>query len=325
MSERRAPSRKVLLLVLGLLALPPTALLAQWLVLRVQDATNGTVVTSGERRTYLLHVPETLDPDRPAPLVISLHGGALTATRQRDITGWNEVADREGFLVVYPSGRPVFGSGPRGWAAVEPGPVVEADVRFIADLLDQIEASHRIDPRRIYVDGLSNGGAFAFVLSCMLGDRIAAVGTVAAAHLLPDTWCDEQRQASARPVPGLAFHGTEDRLVPYLGGRSWVSPRPFPDARDWATSWARRNGCLETPQETDVADDVTRWIFPDCSRNATVELYTVHEGGHTWPGGGPHPTWLVGHTTHSISASELLWRFYLEHPLPAGTDGAPGP
>ena len=199
MSERRSHAR--LLLVLGLLAVPPAALLVQSIALRAQHATNGTVVSSGKTRTYLLHVPETADPDRAVPLVVSFHGGALTAARQRDLTRWNEVADREGFLVVYPSGKPVFGNGPRDWNAVDPGTEVDVDVRFIGDLLDQLEATHRIDPRRIYVDGLSNGGAFAFALSCLLSDRIAAVGTVAAAHTLPPTWCDEQRPASARPRP----------------------------------------------------------------------------------------------------------------------------
>src|SRR5947209_15439212 len=87
------------------------------------------------------------------------------------------------------------------------------DVRFISELIDTLRAAYNIDPTRIYANGLSIGGGMAFVLSCTLSDRIAAVGMVAAAQSLPSSWCTDHR-----PVPMIAFHGTADPIVPYQGG-----------------------------------------------------------------------------------------------------------
>src|SRR3989449_5747558 len=94
------------------------------------------------------------------------------------------------------------------------------DVRFISALIDTLEAAYNIDPTRIYANGVSNGGGMAFVLSCTLSDRIAAVGMVAAAQSLPWSWCTDRR-----PVPMIAFHGTADPIAPYSGGRSAGPPR----------------------------------------------------------------------------------------------------
>ena len=64
-----------------------------------------------------------------------------------------------------------------------------------------------------------------------------------------------------------------------------------------------------------VAADVTRTEYTKCAGNATVVLYTIEGGGHTWPGGGPLPEWFVGPTTHSIDASSVMWEFFKDHPL----------
>ena len=79
----------------------------------VANRSNGTIVSSGEEREYVLDVPRSYDRARPAPLVISLHGAGLWGAAQKDISQWNEVAERDGFIVVYPSGH--GGAGPRAW------------------------------------------------------------------------------------------------------------------------------------------------------------------------------------------------------------------
>jgi hypothetical protein len=127
----------------------------------------------GRPAQYLLYVPKSYDPARPTPLVISLHGGAMWPAGQMEVSRWNAVADAQGFIVVYPAGS---GSGRmRVWhMGSEPGGL--AEVRFISDLIDALQARYNIDPRRVYADGLSNGGGMAFVLSCTLSDRIARSG-----------------------------------------------------------------------------------------------------------------------------------------------------
>ena len=268
---------------------------------------NGSFVSSGEKREYLLYVPRSYDRRRPTPLVISMHGAGLWGAAQKETSLWNDLADEQRIIVVYPSG--VGGKGVRVWRA-ELGAGLKKDVRFLTELIDTLKASYNIDSTRIYANGLSNGGGMSFVLSCTLSDRIAAVGMVAAAQTMPWSWCTDKR-----PVPMIDFHGTADPDVPYNGGPSWISPRPFPNVPRWAANWARRNGCGPNPVESTVAADVTRREYTSCADNAAVVLYTIRGGGHTWPGGTPLPEWFVGRTSRSIDATRLMWAFFSDHPL----------
>lgn len=293
--------------MLILLALPALFALFEAISTFARNRNNGTLISSGLKREYLLYVPTSYDSAKPSPLVISMHGAAGWPAQQRELSEWNRLADREGFLVVYPAG--IEGTGPRVWH-VDRGDGLEKDVRFIADLIDKIAADYNIDRTRIYANGMSNGGGMSFVLSCTMSARIAAVGLVASAQTLPWSWCTDPR-----PVPMIAFHGDADPLVPYHGGVSWGAPKPFPDITVWAAKWARRNRCQPNAIETRVTSDVMRREFTHCAGDAAVILYTIEDGGHTWPGGGPLPEWGVGRTTHSIDASAVVWSFFRAHPL----------
>lgn len=274
---------------------------------------SGMIVSSGQRREFLIHVPPSYDRSRPTPLVISMHAAAMWPAAQMELSRWNKVADENGFIVVYPSGTTLRGGGtgvlPKVWLLGRE-PSVAANVRFISDLIDRLQANYNIDPTRIYANGFSNGGAMVFVLSCRLSLRIAAVGTVSAAQdQQPWSWC-----ANSRPVPLINFHGTAD-LVPYEGGKVRASKRPFPGVRDWTASWARRNRCSPQPVETAIAPDVVRLEYANCADRAAVVLFTIRGGGHAWPGGEPMPEWICGRTTRSIDATRLMWSFFREHPL----------
>ncbi|MEP7325859.1 MAG: PHB depolymerase family esterase [Gemmatimonadota bacterium] len=303
-------SRKLVLgSVLALLGLPVVLALTEAVSFQVRNRSNGAFVSSGRKREYLLYVPRSYDRAKPTPLVISLHGAAMWGAAQKETSQWNLVADAHGFIVVYPSG--AEGSGPRVWH-MDSVPGSMKDIKFIAELIDTLEASYNIDPARIYANGLSNGGGMAFVLSCTLSDRIAAVGMVGAAQFLPFNWCPDRRA-----VPMIAFHGTADRQVPYNGG---PSPDPairvaFPAVRVWTADWARRNRCAPNPTDSAVAADVTSRTYRDCADDAAVVLYSIEGGGHTWPGGTPLPEWFVGRTSNSIDATSEMWAFFREHPL----------
>jgi len=293
-----------------LLAAPVALAVVLCVSFYARNRDTGGFVSSGEERTYRLYVPKSYDPARPTPLVISMHGGGLWGAAQMEMSQWNAVADDQGLLVVYPSG--AGGGGPRAWRVGAVGGDRSArDVRFIAELIDTLEVSYNIDPKRIYADGLSNGGGMAFLLSCTMSDRIAAVGLVASAQFLPWSACKDQRA-----VPMIAFHGTDDRFTPYHGGRSWVArDHVFPSIPGFTASWARRNQCGAKPVESAVAADVTRLEYAGCADGADVVLYTIHGGGHTWPGGGPLPEWFAGPTSTSVDASRQAWAFFQAHSL----------
>ena len=301
-------SRKMVIrAVLVILGLPVALALIEAVSFHVLNWNNGTIVSSGLKREYLLYVPRGYDRTKPTPLVISMHAAGLWPAAQRETSQWNKVAERQGFIAVYPSG--AGGAGPRIWH-VDHGAGLMRDVRFISELIDTLKAAYNIDPTRIYANGLSNGGGMAFVLSCTLSDRIAAVGMVAAAQLLPWSWCTDHR-----PVPMIEFHGTADPVTPYNGGRTWVAPEPFPSIPTWTANWARRNRCGTNPVESVVAADVTRLEYTNCADDAAVVLYRVQGGGHSWPGGKPLPEWLVGSTSNGVDATSQMWAFFREHPL----------
>jgi len=292
--------RKIVIsVVLVIIGLPIVLGLVIVGAVSVLDRTNGTIVSSGHKREYLLYVPKSYDRGKPTPLVISLHAAMNWPAFQRNLTHWDKLADENGFLVVYPGGT---GTGPKAWFMDGyRNPSMMPDVRFISGLIDTLEAAYTIDRTRIYADGMSNGGGMAFVLSCTLSHRIAAIGAVSAAQSLPWSWC-----ADSTPVPMIAFHGTADPVVPYDGGKKWIAPLPFPSVRAWVGSWARRNRCGPTPVDSAVAADVTRTEYTHCADDAAVVLYTMRGAGHQWYGGKPLPRWLVGPMSNSVDVTSLL-------------------
>jgi polyhydroxybutyrate depolymerase len=267
----------------------------------VIQGANGRIVSGGEIRRYLLHVPPGYDPALPTPLVLSIHGFAEWPTHQAKISHWNQLADEENFIVVYPAGT----GFPKRWRSNGGD---DTDAQFIADLIEQLQAEYNIDPNRIYANGLSNGGGMSFLLSCQLSDRIAAFGGVAGAYLLPWEACQP-----VRPVPAILFHGNADPVVPFEGGPSRSFDIPFPVINDWVGILAERSGCEAVPDALPQQGEVSGVRYSGCT--ADVVYYTIAGGGHTWPGGGDMPRWLVGHTTRDIDATRLMWDFFVQHPL----------
>jgi polyhydroxybutyrate depolymerase len=292
--------------VLLAMGLPAALILTALACCAILDRTNGTIVSSGVTRRYQIYVPPSYDSSKATPVVISLHGAATWPAFQMHLSRWNDLAAQYGFIAVYPAGSGAFlgglGRGPMIW------PGAPRDVRFIADLIDKLEADYHADSNRIYVDGMSNGGGMAFELSCRLSSRIAAMGAVAGAQRA--VWqCRDDT-----PVPTVAFHGTADRLAPYYGRGSPIAPVALSGIPAWTARVAQRNQCTGGPTDTRVTPNVRRLAYSGCAHNADVALYTIEGGGHTWPGGMQLPEWFVGPTTEEISASGLMWEFFVQHP-----------
>ena len=274
-------------------------------VIRLLDRTNGSIVSGGRTRRYLVHVPPSYDRTKPMPLVISMHGAGGWPRQQQWLSRWSDLADAQGFIVVYPAGT----GFPQIWHVFRDAGL-ERDVQFMSRMIDTLERTYNIDSTRIYANGISNGGGMAFVLSCTLSNRIAAIGLVAAAETLPWSWCEDQR-----PVPMIAFHGTADPIIPYTGGHSPLAPQTFPDVQSWVSRWAQRNRCDPAPRDASVAPDVMRREYTGCTDSDGVVLYTIRGGGHTWPGGKPLPRILAGATTREIDATREMWKFFRKHTL----------
>lgn len=278
--------------------------------LSTQFGTNGKIISSGQTRKYLIHIPDSYNPENPTPLVISIHGFVQWPANQQSVSRWNDVADENGFLVVYPKGT----GFPLRWntrPSQDGSGAMESELQFFTDLLDHLTKSYNIDPARIYVNGMSNGGGMSDLLACKLSDRIAAFGAVAGAYVYPRDDCHP-----SHPMPVIAFHGVDDQIVNYQGGASSRDDAfVFPAVEDWAAGWAELNSCSTTPEISLITNEINRTHYSGCEENAAVILYSISNGGHTWPGGRKLPVWIAGYTNPDIHASALMWEFFREYSL----------
>jgi polyhydroxybutyrate depolymerase len=273
-----------------------------------------TLTVDGREREYLLHVPQAPEGSpQERPVVLAFHGGGSNAEAMVPFCGLNEKADREGFLAVYPNGvgrveraRTWNGGNCCGYAQRR----LVDDVQFVLLLLDDLKQATPVDEKRIYATGMSNGAMMCYRLAAELSDRIAAIAPVGGPLGTEDC-------SPARPVPVCHFHGTEDQFAPYAGGRGArsLSQTDFFSVEHTIRQWVRANGCRPDPQVEDLppaVDDgtrITRATYAGGREGVEVVLYTVHGGGHTWPGRQPALQFL-GPSTRNLSANDVMWDFF---------------
>lgn len=298
--------------VLWLCAATPYAA-AQTPVAISAGAHDETLAVDGRLRHYRVYVPASADTAAPS-LLIALHGGNSNGVAFEAMTGLSALADREGFVVVYPNaiglyrGKPYWNDGRV--------PAVD-DVGFIRQLIDELAHKYRIDRARVYITGFSNGASMTNRLGVELGDKIAAIAPVAGTLGIRQV----QRWQPLRVLPVLYFHGTTDPFAYYSGGSAGTWKGSALSAPDYAAWWAQKNGCDPQPQETalpDRIDDGTSIarVAYSCPVGADVVFYSIDNGGHTWPGGAPWaPETITGKISRELDASTEMWRFFQQHRL----------
>ncbi|HAF63071.1 MAG TPA: hypothetical protein DCK95_12225 [Anaerolineaceae bacterium] len=284
-------------------------LLLAFLLYIALNHSRGVLISNGQRRKYLLHVPHTYDPSHPTALVISLHGFKDWPARQKRKSGWNKLSDEEGFIVVYPKGQGI----PFVWQMFknekEMVPSME-NVTFIADLIDHLSTKYNIDAERVYINGFSNGGGMTYMLGCLLSDRIAAIGSVSGAYLfLPE------RCKAVRPVPMIAFHGTGDKVVPYQGGTTNRSKYSFPSIPDLIAEVATKNGCERNPTVVQVQPGISMSLYANNHDRNNVVLYTLENWRHAWPNGTKKKNSITRQSQNEFSTTKIMWDFFKQHSL----------
>lgn len=184
------------------------------------------------------------------------------------------------------------------------------DVGFIDAMLDEIEREWRIDPDRIYVTGMSNGGMMAHRLGRELRHRPAAIAPVVGA-----VFGDEPMPRS--PVSAVIFNGLKDTSVPATGGmgngvgrRAWDGVPPRPNLEQGAY-WAGAARCGAEPDST-RQNRVIHWIW-SCPDGIAVELYQLEDGGHAWPGGRAGSP-MGDRPSDALDATTTMWSFFKAHP-----------
>ena len=268
----------------------------------------------GLERSYILYIPASVRQDQPAPLVFVLHGGTGNAESAIRMSGFNKVADQNGFIAVFPNGtgrlsddKLLTWNGGTCCGYAQKNDV--DDVGFIRSVIAEIETTASIDPKRIYATGMSNGGIMSYRLACEASDLFAAIAPVAGTLNFPP--CNPSESVSV-----IDFHGTADQNLPYEGGFGSESlvDVDFVSVKDSVEFWVSFNECESRPL-TDLEDTIQHDTWTGCDNTSAVELYTIIGGGHAWPGGGSG--WPGSdQPTDIISASELIWEFFAAHPKP---------
>lgn len=263
----------------------------------------------GIERRYRVYIPKSYDAEGEATsLMIVMHGAGGDGAGTEAFTGFNELAEENGFVVIYPDGLgSIWNDGRVGDSRVGS----QDDVKFIGRAISFMLQGLNIDPAKVYATGYSMGGMMSYRLACALPARIAAIASVASTfpeYLLAD--CDK-----TPPIPVLVIQGTDDPVVPWVGARGG-----YLSAINTLIFWQDHNGC-QTKNELETVDDVdpedgTRVIvegYTDCKDSADVQIYGVFNGGHTWPGHPIEAPFDLGRTSLDIDATHIISEFFREH------------
>lgn len=283
------------------------------------QAAKREVLSVGDlKRSYYLFLPKNSSPEKRLPLVIAFHGGGGKGTSFRRMSGLEKTAEEYGFAVVFPNG-----TGPLGFLAWNSGQVkcsaVEKnidDVGFVSALIDHLVAEKNIDPHRVYLTGMSNGAMMSYRVAAEIPEKIAAIAPVGGTLAIPS-------DALKLAVPIAHFHGTDDPHVPFGGGhgKHTFKGNSFASVEECLGPWKIVNNVGPDPVVTmlpDTADDGTRVeksVFASPDDPERMILFTIHGGGHTWPG---HPVSVptLGVTCKDFDVNELIWEFFRKHSRP---------
>jgi polyhydroxybutyrate depolymerase len=229
---------------------------------------------------------------------------------------FNDCADRNNFIVVYPNSLgPYWNDGRVDMNSVSFKANID-DVRFISGLIDHIASLHRVDTGRVYIAGFSNGGMMALRLGIAIPDKLTAISSVSG--LLPKHL---SYLRPARPLPVMIIQGTEDPIVPSSGGKLDGKHGEILSAVDTAAYWSARNNCaapvgVQVLPDNDPEDGTLVFqVTYTCEKaEAEVVLLTIQGGGHSWPGAKvslPSKKW--GKTCMDIDATDVIWDFFSRH------------
>ncbi len=276
-----------------------------------------SIVIAGKRRTFMRYTPNRV-LGKKTPVVFALHGAKGTADRLIGYLGLNEVADREGFVVVYPQGEKNRWNDGRAADKAGGGDVSTAnDLEFLNGLADALVAQGVADPSRVYMLGVSNGGFMAFNAACDSASRFAAYASVIASMPVEAI----AKCKPSRAVPVMMINGTADEMIRFDGGPgkfgiSGNAP-PMEVAKLFAGLAGCRNVSAMALRDADTKDGtrVSLSSWAGCVPGSGVEFYAVDGGGHQAPArskaaGGFVLDMFLGTRSHDIDTAEAAWAFF---------------
>jgi polyhydroxybutyrate depolymerase len=272
-----------------------------------------TLQHGGLSREYLVHVPARYRPGEPMPLVLSFHGGGGNMEIQANDRTYGLIshAEKAGYVAVFPNGFSRLRSGKlatwnSGLCCGQARDRNIDDVGFVRAVVADVQQRLSIDRRRIYAQGMSNGGMLSYRLACEMADTFAAIAAVAGTDGSPTC-------APSRPVSVLHIHALDDDRVLFSGGsgRASATHANFVSVPETVAKWARLNGCASPPRRVLEVPGAWCETRAPCRAGSEVQLCVTETGGHAWPGGRKVLGGEPGST--AIVANDVIWDFFSRH------------
>lgn len=276
-----------------------------------------SIQQGGLTRMYMVHVPKSYIPEKPAPMLFAIHGGGgdMAYMARDEFYGQVSQSEKRGFVVVFPNGYSKFRSGIFAtWNAGDCcGNARDQnidDVSFFRAMVANITGQMNIDRDKIYATGMSNGGMMSERLACEMADVFKAIASVAG----PD---GTKKCKPARPISILQIHAKDDDHVLFNGGagqgafRDETKVTNFTSIPETVSRWVKRDGCGEKPQRVlDVADGTYCDLYSPCEGGTQVKLCVTATGAHSWPGGAKPAGIKRKVNSQAISANDEMWKFF---------------
>lgn len=263
-------------------------------------------------RAYKLYIPSTYAGE-PAPLVVMLHGCKQNPDDFAAGTGMNALAEEQGCLVVYPAqAKNANGSNCWNWFQAGDQRRDSGEPSIIAAITQQVMRDYKVDPARVYVAGLSAGGAMAAILASEYPELYKAAGIhsglpTGAAHDVPSAFAAMSNGAAAgvlkaktgATVPVIVFHGDRDKTVHPQNGHQVLAQQ----------AGAQPGAATTEKGSTPNGRSYTRAIHHSTSGKLAAEHWTVHGSGHAWSGGSKRGSYT---DPKGPDASREMLRFFSE-------------
>jgi len=267
-------------------------------------------ISNRDHRDYKLYIPASRSA-APMPLIVMLHGCTQSPDDFAVGTGMNALAEQHGFLVAYPE-QPSRANANKCWNWFKPEDQQRerGEPALIAGLVEDLVRNHPIDPARVYIAGLSAGGATAAIVAAAYPELFSAVGVhsglpVGAATDIPQAFSAMRNGVKAktltRSVPTIVIHGMTDSTVNPANGKAVV---------DQTLSGF---GKLDTTVHQSVSDGGRRYRQTSHTRvdgRSMCEHWEIEGAGHAWAGGGQGGSYT---DPAGPSASGEMVRFFLQH------------
>ncbi|MAD56456.1 MAG: hypothetical protein CL974_02795 [Euryarchaeota archaeon] len=294
----------------------------------IEDGIFTCVEHDNLTRCWQTHVPDNLDNNETVPLIIDMHGYASDSTFHRALSSFNDIADEEGAIVIYPDG--VLGLNQdwdleenqawnSGWCCAHSAREDIDDVGFIERIVNISLEIYNIDSNRIYASGWSNGCAMAQRLAMELSDIFTAVGCMAF-YLITDP------VENYTPIPIMEVHGFLDQVVLYsstalsvpFNEEMWTNPEAYDTgAVENMYEWSDHNGCSGSAETFEINALYSIQGFDNCENGSSVRLMTVFAAQHNPYEKDVDDGTIIGSvfagTQGLVQSSHIVWDFISQY------------